>query len=150
MRPGKPASTAMAIVAILTKTEQATLTYSCICSNGQSINGSEYSQTLPYYLCTYENNQCVENCAQGNSTCQSACRTDNPCGAQNPTRLNTTTVSTMSATAAPSSVSTGSGQVTATASSTKSSGTGTMLRAGDVYGSGIVAAIFLGGFALLL
>ncbi|KAL4957843.1 hypothetical protein BDW69DRAFT_147964 [Aspergillus filifer] len=67
-----------------------TLVYSCVCSNGQTPNASEYSQTIPYYLCTEQNNRCVDACAQTDSSCQSACRTDNPCGAQNPRPPNNT------------------------------------------------------------
>ncbi|KAL4969321.1 uncharacterized protein BDV14DRAFT_102514 [Aspergillus stella-maris] len=67
-----------------------TLVYSCICSNGQTPNASEYSQTIPYYLCTEQNNRCVDACAQIDSSCQSNCRTDNPCGAQNPRPPNNT------------------------------------------------------------
>ncbi|KAL4798258.1 hypothetical protein BDV19DRAFT_386542 [Aspergillus venezuelensis] len=62
----------------------------CICSNGQSPNASEYSQTIPFYLCTEQNNRCVDACAQTDSSCQSNCRTDNPCGAQNPRPPNNT------------------------------------------------------------
>ncbi|RMD42107.1 hypothetical protein DV735_g2980, partial [Chaetothyriales sp. CBS 134920] len=76
-----------------------TLTYNCICSNGIAPNASEYSQTLPYYICTEVNNQCVANCGIGNNECASSCREDNPCGAQSPTRV-TTTKTTASATSA--------------------------------------------------
>ncbi|KLJ10926.1 hypothetical protein EMPG_13758, partial [Blastomyces silverae] len=54
-----------------------TLVFSCICSTGLAPNASEYSQTIPYYICTEANNQCVRNC-NGDPTCQTACREDNP------------------------------------------------------------------------
>lgn len=60
-----------------------TLTYSCVCSNGVSPNVSQYSLTLPYYICQEWGNQCVAACGQDN-TCSSACREDHPCGAQDP------------------------------------------------------------------
>jgi hypothetical protein len=67
--------------------------------NGQQPNSSQYSLTIPYYICTETNNQCVNNCG-GNSACQSSCRQDHPCGAQDPPRVNTASASsTMSATA---------------------------------------------------
>ncbi|GAB7364132.1 hypothetical protein MBLNU230_g4683t1 [Neophaeotheca triangularis] len=62
------------------------LTYSCVCSNGISPNISEYSQTLPYFICSEWTNQCVANC-NGDNSCQSDCRENHPCGAQNPTRV---------------------------------------------------------------
>lgn len=77
---------------------QTSLTYSCICSNGQQPNSSEYSQTIPYFECTQAATDCVNKCEQTDTSCQSACRSDNPCGAQNPTRVNTSTISTMAAT----------------------------------------------------
>lgn len=77
---------------------QSSLTYACICSNGQQPNSSQYSQTIPYYECTQAATNCVNKCEQTDTSCQSACRSDNPCGAQNPTRYNTSTISTMAAT----------------------------------------------------
>jgi hypothetical protein len=49
------------------------LTYTCVCDNGVAPNITEYSQTLPYFICQQWGNTCVENC-NGDSTCQSACR----------------------------------------------------------------------------
>ncbi|KAI6821875.1 hypothetical protein KC327_g4760 [Hortaea werneckii] len=81
--------------------DATTLTYACICANGLSPNISEYSQTLPYYICQEWTNQCVANCAAADNACASSCRDDHPCGALNPTRVNTSTVSsTMSRTTA--------------------------------------------------
>ncbi|KAL8915724.1 MAG: hypothetical protein Q9172_006725 [Xanthocarpia lactea] len=77
----------------------STLVYSCVCDNGLTPNASEYSQTVPFYECTEAATQCVNRCPSDDSACQSRCRTAAPCGAQNPTRVNTTTSSTMSATA---------------------------------------------------
>ena len=75
------------------------LTYACICANGLSPNVSEYSQTIPYYICQEWGNQCVSNCGDGNNQCASACREDHPCGAKDPTRVNSSTLtSTMSRT----------------------------------------------------
>lgn len=84
--PGKSATTAA------NDCDPQSLTYDCVCGNGLSPNASEYSQTLPFFKCQEYTNQCANNCG-GNPSCQAACRTDNPCGAQNPTRVNTTTSS---------------------------------------------------------
>ena len=77
---------------------QTSLSYSCICSNGQQPNASQYSQTIPYFECTQAATNCVNKCEQTDTSCQSACRSDNPCGAQHPILLNTSTISTMAAT----------------------------------------------------
>jgi len=89
-----------------------TLSYACVCDNGLSPNISEYSQTVPYYECTESNVQCVNNCGQGNNACAASCQQDHPCGAQNPTRVNTT--STASGTASATGGESGSAE-TATA-----------------------------------
>ncbi|KAK0258913.1 hypothetical protein B0A54_01759 [Friedmanniomyces endolithicus] len=75
------------------------LTYACICGNGLSPNISEYSQTLPFFLCQEWGNECVANC-NGDNLCQSNCRSQHPCGAQNPTRQNTSTLSMSTSTTA--------------------------------------------------
>lgn len=71
------------------------LTYGCVCENGLSPNLSEYSLTLPFFICQEWGNQCVAGCA-GDSACASDCRQNHPCGALNPTRVNTTTSSSVS------------------------------------------------------
>jgi len=77
------------------------LTYNCVCDNGVSPNITQYSQTLPYFICQAWGNNCVDDC-NGDSTCQSACREDHPCGAQDPYRGNASLSSTMASTATPS------------------------------------------------
>ncbi|KAF4988581.1 hypothetical protein FGRMN_9701 [Fusarium graminum] len=70
-----------------------TLTYGCICGDGKQPNVSEYSLTLPFYVCQEWGNQCVEDCA-GSASCASDCRQNNPCGANNPTKANVTSTAT--------------------------------------------------------
>ncbi|KAI9899342.1 hypothetical protein N3K66_005803 [Trichothecium roseum] len=65
-----------------------TLQYQCVCGDNKTPNMSEYSLTIPYFVCREWGNQCVTDCSD--DTCRSACREDNPCGALNPTRANTT------------------------------------------------------------
>ncbi|KAI1392740.1 uncharacterized protein F4822DRAFT_139278 [Hypoxylon trugodes] len=69
-----------------------TLTYGCVCGDNKQPNVSEYSLTLPYFVCQEWGDQCVTACGQDN-TCSSACREDHPCGASNPTRVNSTSSS---------------------------------------------------------
>ncbi|KAF1912658.1 hypothetical protein BDU57DRAFT_523066 [Ampelomyces quisqualis] len=77
-----------------------TLTYSCVCDNGVSPNITQYSQTLPFYICQAWGTQCVANCGTGGNACADKCRADHPCGAQSPYLGNTSipTMSTASAT----------------------------------------------------
>ncbi|QPC63638.1 hypothetical protein HYE67_005869 [Fusarium culmorum] len=86
------------------------LTYGCICGDGKQPNMSEYSLTLPFYVCQEWGNQCVGDCA-GSASCASDCRQNNPCGAQDPKKYNTT------------STATGTGAVKATASATDDANT---------------------------
>ncbi|KAI1342841.1 hypothetical protein F5Y15DRAFT_270478 [Xylariaceae sp. FL0016] len=74
-----------------------TLTYGCVCANGLQPNVSEYSLTLPYFVCQEWGNQCVTGCGQ-DSACASDCRQNHPCGALNPTKSNATSSSSATAT----------------------------------------------------
>ncbi|KAI1271033.1 hypothetical protein F5Y07DRAFT_38240 [Xylaria sp. FL0933] len=71
------------------------LTYGCVCENGMSPNLSEYSLTLPFFICQEWGNQCVAGC-NGDASCASDCRQNHPCGALNPTRTNETSSTSMS------------------------------------------------------
>ncbi|POR39598.1 Putative CDP-alcohol phosphatidyltransferase class-I family protein [Tolypocladium paradoxum] len=65
------------------------LTYGCLCGNNKRPNVSEYTLSLPYFICQEWGNQCVKKCGQSN-TCASDCREKHPCGATDPKRNNTT------------------------------------------------------------
>ncbi|KIW20120.1 hypothetical protein PV08_00695 [Exophiala spinifera] len=141
------------------------LAYSCICANGLSPNASEYSLTMPYYICTQYNTDCQANCGNDN-TCAAACVQNHPCGATDPTRVNTSTISTMSATsttngAAASTASdggvvyTGFGGASAAATtaggdSGSSAATRVIVNMGQLYGLGVLVAGIFAGFALML
>lgn len=145
--------------------DASTLTYQCICGNGQSPNASEYSQTLPYFICQEWGVQCVANCGSSNA-CQADCTQNHPCGAQNPVRVNTTaTSSTAGATATGTDASASSGTVyngfgngaaTTTASGASSttastkSGAQAALALGRSYGIAVVVAGLFAGFALVI
>ncbi|RDW73174.1 hypothetical protein BP6252_07081 [Coleophoma cylindrospora] len=143
--------------------DASSLTFDCICGNGLSPNASEYSQTLPYFICTEYDTQCVTAC-NGDTTCQAACRDDHPCGAQNPTRVNTSTSSSMSSTATGAGSSatapvvyTGLGGNAATktgssssATSTSKSGAQAALDLGRSYGLAVVFAGLFAGFAVAM
>lgn len=148
-----------------------TLAYDCTCGNGQAPSAADYSQTIPFFECQEYGNQCVAACAPTNATCQTACRVDNPCGAQNPVLASTSSSDMPSTTAASvassinpsSSPSSGAvitslgGGVVPTASSSsgsaaktdssKSSGGQAALDLGRSYGLAIVLMVLSAGFA---
>ncbi|KAF1975286.1 hypothetical protein BU23DRAFT_388817, partial [Bimuria novae-zelandiae CBS 107.79] len=85
------------------------LVANCVCDNGISPNLTEFTQTLPYNICTQWGTNCVSDCAQSDNACKDACRADHPCGAQSPFKGNSsTTSSSHSATAKPTASSTDS------------------------------------------
>lgn len=150
--PGNSASTSA------NDCDPKTLVFNCVCAvNGLSPNASEYSQTIPYFTCTEWGNQCVTACGQ-NSACASSCRADNPCGAQSPTLVNTSTITSTIATAtdgseasATSAVFTGFGNTAeTTAASADDEGAAAMVNLGQSYGLAVVVAGVLAGFALVL
>jgi len=145
-----------------------TLAYDCVCSNGLSPNATEYSQTIPYFICTESGNQCVAAC-QGASACQSACRTDHPCGAQSPIRVNVTSSSTAAAAtgtsdptgtnAAGSAATTGADYSSFSSGDNSgdnnndggnNTGAASMLSLGQSYGFAVVVTGLFAGFGLLL
>jgi hypothetical protein len=112
---------------------------------------SEYSLTIPYHVCTAWGTKCVADCGSDN-LCSSACRQDNPCGAQNPQRVNvtTTTSTTASPTAAPTDrVVNGMADEDEDGDGSGRNAAG-MLRFGDSYGLAVVAGGLFAGFAMLL
>ncbi|KAJ5731420.1 uncharacterized protein N7483_005928 [Penicillium malachiteum] len=122
-----------------------TLTFNCQCNNGLSPNASEYSETIPYFVCTEANNQCVNKCSD--SSCQAACRDDHPCGAQHPTPVNTSTA-TISPGIHAASTTTVASVFTETAT-----GKAPRLLVNDmshIYGLCVVIGGFIAGFAILL
>jgi len=144
--------------------DPVTLSYSCVCGGGVSPNATQYSQTLPYFICTVYGTQCVASCG-GINTCQSACREDHPCGAQDPSPPNstasvTTASTTPSPTAADGSASTNAGgtvfnglggaAATDAASSSKKNGAQAALDMGRSYGLAVVFTSIFAGFALIM
>lgn len=139
--------------------DPATLAFSCVCVNGISPNASQFSQTVPFFECQQFGNNCVTAC-NGDSACQAACRADNPCGAQDPVLVNTTTSSAMpSTTGNGGATSTGAGQVfsglagattAASASGNKSGASKATLEMGQTYGLVVVFAGVFAGFALIM
>ncbi len=92
LRSGKHSTRLSDPVVCLLTAKQVGLSYGCLCGNNLQPNVSEYSLTLPYFVCTEWGTQCVNACGSDN-TCASACRQDHPCGAQRPKTNYTTTTS---------------------------------------------------------
>jgi len=131
--------------------DPASLTYGCVCGNGNQPNMSEYSLTLPFHVCQEFGNQCVADCGIGSNTCASNCRTNNPCGAQNPTRVNVTSTAsaTASATESPNAVFSGiPGSSPAAAASGSSAAAA--LEMGRGAGLAVLVGGVVGGLAFLL
>ena len=153
------------------------LTYDCECADGLRPNVTQYTQTLPFFICQEWGNQCVNNCGAGNNDCASDCRENHPCGAQDPIKPNSTSSSsTMTGSASrtasdagattDSSESTGgsggfvrasttgddSSSAQESASSSESAGVGRAsgLEFGYTFGVVALAGVFFGGFALAL
>jgi hypothetical protein len=132
--------------------DPATLQYECVCSNNVSPNVTEYSQTIPFYICQEWGNQCVKACGQDN-TCSDNCRANHPCGAQNPKRVNSTSTSsaaTASATDAAGSAPPTAGFAGATSAPKGKGAASSMLNLGQSYGLAVVFAGIFAGFALVL
>jgi len=136
--------------------DPTTLVFNCVCGNGLSPNASEYSQTIPYFECQEYGNECVAAC-DGLQSCQSDCRNNNPCGAQNPTRVNlTSSSSTSGATGSPTSSGPavfngfGGSSSSSSSSSSKKGGAQAAVDVGRSYGLAIVFTGLFAGFALIL
>lgn len=108
-------------------------------------NASEYSQTIPYYTCTETNNQCVLKC-NGDSTCQNNCRVKNPCGAQDPKRVNVTTTTAKAATPTASETPVNTLVNGATGAAPRMAS----IDMSHVYGLCVLVGGFVAGFATLL
>jgi len=101
-----------------------TLDYSCECGDGLRPNITQYTQTLPFFICQEWGNQCVTAC-NGDNTCSSACRQDHPCGAQDPIKPNSSTISsTMTSSASGSRTASEAGATTDSSGGTVYSGFG--------------------------
>ncbi|KAF4555816.1 Hypothetical protein D9617_2g057800 [Elsinoe fawcettii] len=138
--------------AIANDCDASNLSYECVCSTGISPNSSEYSQTLPYFVCTEWGNQCVTACG-GSSSCADDCRTKHPCGARNPTRVNSTSASTMAATGSTSGSATQTFGAFGSASSSSfatASFKASYASVGNSFGFILVASGLVGGLAFLL
>ncbi|KAH0492443.1 hypothetical protein TgHK011_007397 [Trichoderma gracile] len=132
-----------------------TLSYGCLCGDNKQPNISEYTLTLPFFICQEYVVQCRNNCG-GDNTCASNCAEENPCGATDPKRYNTTATATQttaestSTTAGPDTIFTG----TPGGGSSSSSGKGKSMAApavevGRAYGLAVLLGTMFVGFAML-
>ncbi|PTB40741.1 uncharacterized protein TrAFT101_005908 [Trichoderma asperellum] len=131
-----------------------TLQYGCLCGNNQQPNITEYSLTLPYFICQEFVVQCRNACGT-DSTCATNCAVNHPCGATDPKRYNTTsTASTTVPEATPST--TGSDTIFTNVPGTtgSSGGKGKSMAAPAVevskaYGLAVLFGSMFVGFAML-
>ncbi|KAL7939719.1 hypothetical protein V8C35DRAFT_14390 [Trichoderma chlorosporum] len=127
------------------------LTFGCLCGDNKQPNVSEYTLTLPFFICQEYVVQCRNNCGSDN-TCASNCAEDNPCGATDPKRYNST--STASTTTAQATSTTAGPDTLFTGVPGSSGGKGKSMAApvadvGRAYGLSILLGSMFVGFALL-
>ncbi|KAG6060988.1 hypothetical protein E4U17_002891 [Claviceps sp. LM77 group G4] len=125
-----------------------TLSFGCICGNNMQPNVSEYSLSLPYFVCQEWALQCQAKC--DTNGCKSDCVEKHPCGAQNPQKLNTsaTAQSTSTATDGPNTIYTDGPGGSSGGGSGKKAAAAT-LEAGRMYGLAVILTGLFAGFALL-
>jgi hypothetical protein len=116
-----------------------------VCDNGVAPNITQYSQTLPYFICTEWGTQCVKNC-NGDSTCGASCRADHPCGAQEPYKGNAT-VSSMLASASASKAAATSAHIPVTGFGGAAATSAPAGNGGNGGSTGAAAATFVPGAA---
>lgn len=134
------------------------LYYQCTCSNGLTPNATEYSQTIPFFICRLEVQDCQTACS-GDASCVSLCASGRQCGATDPTRVNATTTSSSTTRSSATSQSSGTqtdangfaitGTSAASSDSDSSSSASTLLEAGSIYGMGVLVAGLAAGFAIV-
>jgi len=120
------------------------LYYVCVCSDGSRPNLTQYSETIPYYLCTLDQADCIKGCADDNS-CSDQCRKTYVCGATSPRKVNATAsgTKTSSASSTPGASGTGTsgnGFATTGGADADNAADNLLLKLGGSYGVGLVAA----------
>lgn len=126
------------------------LTYKCICLDGSSPNLTEYTLTMPFFLCSKSKEMCKDNC-KGEQNCANACFTGKECGAKNPKRINTTSTTTLlSPTASGTASSTASGTGTHTGNPFDTSIAATIESWGSAYGVAVMIIGMAAGFVGML
>jgi hypothetical protein len=65
----------------------STLDWVCLCSNNVQPNVNEYMQTIPYFICRTDLDNCIRNCRTSTS-CINNCRTQYVCSTTNPPTVN--------------------------------------------------------------
>ncbi|CAO3696012.1 unnamed protein product [Umbelopsis ramanniana] len=78
--------------AMLNLCDTASLAYECVCAGNKRPNVAEYTQTIHYFTCTYDQQSCVHACKIGDAQCTTACEKTFQCGAAHPRHNNNTIV----------------------------------------------------------
>ncbi|KAI8356914.1 hypothetical protein B0O80DRAFT_496654 [Mortierella sp. GBAus27b] len=63
------------------------LQYICQCNNGIVPNASEYTYTIPYFMCVADVQHCIQNCPLSDNGCYTDCR-KRSCAAEFPKKYN--------------------------------------------------------------
>ncbi|KAM3414950.1 hypothetical protein BST61_g10090 [Cercospora zeina] len=129
------------------------LTYDCSCPDGEPRNISDYTQTLPFFICEQWKTNCVLNHPDdrdGQAACESV-----TCGTKNATEAeggdSSSTASESPTSTASSTAETGASQTTGTESSaTPSQSEGAAIHLAQNYGTGILVTGLLAVFGLAM
>jgi hypothetical protein len=70
--------------------DTSSLAYDCVCDGGGRPSVNEYTQTIYYFTCTYDQQECVHGCVIGDASCTSGCEAKYQCGAARPKHRNGT------------------------------------------------------------
>ncbi|KAJ9297554.1 hypothetical protein DTO271G3_4329 [Paecilomyces variotii] len=135
-----------------------TLSFSCVCSDGSVPNSSEYTQSLPYFVCEANYGQCIEN-HPNDLTGQEECKEQAQCGTKNATSAaSSTSAAATSGTAAATTMSTAtktaSGQVSTTsaakATASTSHSAASAVKVAQDYSAALLVGGLLAGFHFVL
>ncbi|KAF9109852.1 hypothetical protein BGX27_007118 [Mortierella sp. AM989] len=73
------------------------LQYSCLCQGGVVPNITEYTYTIPYFMCVADVQQCIKSCKLSDNGCYTTCN-QRICAAEFPKKYNQTLATTTAAT----------------------------------------------------
>jgi len=127
--------------------DSVALTFSCVCSNGTVPDVAAYKNTLPFFICEANFEQCVASHpddAPGKQTCKDNAK----CGTLNATELNPVSSSSTMQTA--SSTSQTAATTTRSQAAATSSNAAMTIQIAQDYSTGILTAVFLVVFKFLL
>ncbi|EEA25841.1 hypothetical protein TMatcc_005920 [Talaromyces marneffei ATCC 18224] len=126
-----------------------TLNFDCTCSNGTTPDLTPYKNTIPFYVCLENFNQCIAN-HPNDLDAQTACKANATCGTIDLSAVSTTSASSSSTTAASTTAATAATSTTGTAASATASHGAAALQVSTDRSTGLGAAAMLAVFGMML